>query len=206
MAAELVCPKHGPYDASLKVCPICSGGTVRPAQPRPLEEDDMPTDAGLPPQGATPHYQSGRSANEDDMETELPNYKKKAGRGFLDSDDIDETELPHRGRDDETELDFETSTAMAILWVKEGHRRGQIFKISKDRMEIGREADLVLDDEKASKHHAAVVIEDGQFVIWDLASRNGTYVNNEKIRAATPLKENDIVKIGSTIFVVKVLD
>ena len=40
--AELVCPTHGPYDASYGTCPHCSGQANRPPAPTPLmDEDDM---------------------------------------------------------------------------------------------------------------------------------------------------------------------
>jgi hypothetical protein len=209
MPTELLCPKHGPFDASLGVCPICSGGTARPAQPRPLEEDDMKTDPGFGVQGAAnaqaPRYPSGEPMDEDNVETQIPGGRRKGAPRFLDEDE-EATQIGRFAREDVTEIEGEISTATAILWVKEGKRRGQIYRITKPRQEIGRDAELVLDDEKASHRHAAITIEEGQFVIWDMASRNGTYVNGEKIRSATPLKENDTIKIGGTIFVLKILE
>ncbi|MGC8960785.1 MAG: FHA domain-containing protein [Chloroflexia bacterium] len=44
-----------------------------------------------------------------------------------------------------------------------------------------------------------------QFVVWDLASKNGTFVNDQRIRAPTPLKENDTVRVGTTTFVLKII-
>ena len=67
---------------------------------------------------------------------------------------------------------------------------------------VGRkDGDVVVDDQKVSDPHAKFTYEEKQFVVWDLASRNGTFVNGERFRAATPLKENDQIKIGDTVFV-----
>lgn len=230
--AELFCPQHGPYDASYGTCPFCGGGK-RPQAPRPLGGgDDMPTDLGAaqPPTVKAPRpaqlnydemstdlgggrqaaYSSGGGMGEDETPTELPRRHSGGGR-FLDADDEEVTSLPKGGRDgiDITELDSVPTGQLGLLWVKEGHRRGQTYRI-KDGDVVGRQdtnpVSMVLDDPKISNPHAKFTVEDDQFVIWDFGSRNGTYVNGERIRAATPLKENDVIKMGDTIVVLKVLN
>jgi pSer/pThr/pTyr-binding forkhead associated (FHA) protein len=42
-------------------------------------------------------------------------------------------------------------------------------------------------------------------VIWDLASRNGTFVNGQEIMSPTLLQENDEIRVGDTVFVLKTL-
>ena len=72
---------------------------------------------------------------------------------------------------------------------------------------MGRKSgDLILDDPKVSNPHAKFKFENDAFEIWDFGSKNGTFVNGERIRSATKLKENDEVKIGDITFVLKVLD
>lgn len=202
MASELICPIHGPYPASAGSCPRCAiGGSNRPQAPNPLdEEDNMPTDLGG---GYSPG--GGRmSLGDDEAPTELP-VSRKGGRRILDLDE-EETSLGRRLDDDKTELEFEEKGVQVIFWVKEGPRRGRIHKIT-DEMFIGRKnADLVIDNPKVSAPHAKVIFENEEVVIGDLLSKNGTYVNGEKIKAATTLKENDLVKIGDVTFVVKILD
>lgn len=196
--AELLCPQHGPYDASYGTCPICSGGANLPPAPEPLMDDDMPTDLGAGP-AASP-----AGAWDDEGPTEL-GAARKSGR-ILDIDDEDPTELGVYARDDVTELDVVETGFLGLLWIQDGRRRGRTFKI-KDGTVIGRsKGDVILDDPKASNPHAKFTLEDDQFVVWDFGSRNGTFVNGERIRAATTLKENDRVKIGDTVFVLKVLE
>src|SRR5262249_44190589 len=69
---------------------------------------------------------------------------------------------------------------------------------------IGRaDADLVLDDDgEVSRRHAIVRQVGGKFLIEDLGSLNGTFVNGTQITAATALEEGATVRIGATDLVV----
>src|SRR5471030_436034 len=51
---------------------------------------------------------------------------------------------------------------------------------------VGRDPgnDIILRDPKVSRHHAEIVFERGFFVLHDLASANGTYVNAKRVRVA----------------------
>jgi len=134
-----------------------------------------------------------------DMEaTELPERKR---RRILDGDE-DEIE--------ETVLDREDTSAMGWLFVKRSPtmRRGHIIRIHARGATIGRsprKADILVDDEKVSGEHARLNHKEGQFMILDLLSSNGTWVNGEQISNPTPLKENDEIRIGDTVFVLKTL-
>jgi hypothetical protein len=220
MAAEKFCPKHGHYDGSYRTCPYCSGEIKRPPAPKPLSEDDLPT--------VLDHFQSTAQGetSEDDLPTiieargsyprggyhdhEAPmdyGLKRSSGKRFLDIDDEEEIN-PDKLRmgEDITELDQVCTGMLGILWVKDGNRRGHIYNINDNSVVGRREGDLILDDPKVSNPHAKFTIEDGQFILWDFGSRNGTFVNGERIRAATLLKENDKIKIGDSIFILKILE
>lgn len=202
MANELFCPTHGPYDASYSECPFCSGAYKRPAPPASLNEDDQPTDLGYggPPAGG-PDIGS-------EAPTELPPGSQR-GRGFLDIDEDVITDIVQPAGD-KTELypESERTGTLGILWVMNGQRRGKIYPIH-DETVIGRKSgelvDLILDDPRVSNPHAKFKVEDEQYVVWDFGSKNGTFVNDEQIREATLLKENDTIKMGDTTFVLKIL-
>ena len=51
---------------------------------------------------------------------------------------------------------------------------------------VGRDPgnDIILRDPKVSRHHAEIVFERGFFVVHDLTSANGTYINGKRIRVA----------------------
>ena len=71
---------------------------------------------------------------------------------------------------------------------------------------IGRalDCDVVVKDEKASRRHCQLRREGGTFVLEDLGSKNGTFVNGERITAAVPLKPNQSFMVGDTLFCVAV--
>jgi pSer/pThr/pTyr-binding forkhead associated (FHA) protein len=64
---------------------------------------------------------------------------------------------------------------------------------------VGRDPgnDIILRDPKVSRHHAEIVFERGFFVLHDLASANGTYVNGKRVRVA-PLTHGVKLRMGNT--------
>ena len=84
------------------------------------------------------------------------------------------------------------------------YREGTIdlmFVIDRSRVTIGRDTDnmIQLPDEKISKHHGAILKTKDGWVIEDLQSRNGVYVNGRRTSRAE-LKNGDCVKLGSYEF------
>jgi ABC-type multidrug transport system ATPase subunit/pSer/pThr/pTyr-binding forkhead associated (FHA) protein len=70
---------------------------------------------------------------------------------------------------------------------------------TKELVYIGRseDSDIVLDSLIVSRKHAVVEKKkNGTFLIRDLDSSNGTFVNGKRISTPTPLSENDIILIG----------
>lgn len=64
---------------------------------------------------------------------------------------------------------------------------------------VGRDPgnDIVLRDPKVSRHHGDITFERGFFVLRDLASANGTYVNGKRVRVA-PLTHGARLRLGNT--------
>lgn len=80
---------------------------------------------------------------------------------------------------------------------------GMNFVLSGADTSVGRssESDIVLkNDDYASGRHARFTRHGGLLYIEDLGSTNGTFVNGNKAVGATPLRDGDAVKIGSTTF------
>src|ERR1051325_6677720 len=79
---------------------------------------------------------------------------------------------------------------------KGGEQRRMVF--NKPEVTIGRVAgnDIVLPKGNISKRHSRIVQKDGKFIIVDLKSTNGTYVNGKKITAPQVIKDTDKVYIG----------
>ena len=85
----------------------------------------------------------------------------------------------------------------ALLVVKRGPNAGSRFLLDADVTTAGRhpESDIFLDDVTVSRRHAEFTREGGSFVVRDVGSLNGTYLNRERIDAAG-LAGGDEVQIG----------
>ncbi|OWK37837.1 HD domain-containing phosphohydrolase [Fimbriiglobus ruber] len=73
---------------------------------------------------------------------------------------------------------------------------------SASRLQIGRLAELevALDDTSVSRRHAEVVLADEGWVVRDLGSSNGTYLNDARLgRTDQRLRQGDVLKIGSLV-------
>ncbi len=81
------------------------------------------------------------------------------------------------------------------------------IEFEKNEITIGRLAgnDLVLGKGNVSKYHSRIVAKDGKFIIVDMKSTNGTFVNGKKIAAPQVLKPTDKVYIGDYIINVEPL-
>ena len=67
---------------------------------------------------------------------------------------------------------------------------------------IGREGDgvIVVKSSTVSRRHARISLDPSGAVVEDLGSKNGTYVNDQRIIAPTPIADGDQVRIGSLLF------
>ena len=85
----------------------------------------------------------------------------------------------------------------ALLVVKRGPNAGSRFLLDAETTTAGRhpESDIFLDDVTVSRRHAEFVREGGGFLVRDVGSLNGTYLNRERIDSAA-LAGGDEVQIG----------
>ncbi len=92
------------------------------------------------------------------------------------------------------------------LKVTSGSNAGKEIKIPVAKFFIGRSEDCHLraQSDLISRHHCAILLEEGQVTIRDLKSRNGTVVNGEKIVGDVHLKMGDKLKVGPLEFEVLV--
>src|SRR3982751_5328999 len=82
-----------------------------------------------------------------------------------------------------------------------GKLKGAIFAIDEEPVVIGREtaANLCIPDASVSRRHSKIEKKDDGFVIADLESLNGTFINGVPIRNRT-LEHGDRVRIGDSQF------
>jgi two-component system, cell cycle response regulator len=86
----------------------------------------------------------------------------------------------------------------ACLTILTGTAAGQMFKCGKAPITLGRspQAELRLDDDGISRNHARIRSETGKSWVEDLSSRNGTFVNGERITGGVELKDGDKIQVG----------
>ena len=91
----------------------------------------------------------------------------------------------------------EVPSGAAMLVVKRGPNAGSRFALTKAVTTAGRhpDSDIFLDDITVSRRHAEVKrVEDG-YVVADVGSLNGTYLNRERVEEA-PLENGDELQVG----------
>ncbi len=93
---------------------------------------------------------------------------------------------------------------VSSLYIIQGRNRGARFDLAPNAgaITIGREPGnfIQLDDHEVSRRHAEIRRVDGTFVVGDLKSSNGTFVNNRKVERAE-LSSGDQIQVGRTVMV-----
>jgi hypothetical protein len=88
---------------------------------------------------------------------------------------------------------------MPMLIVYEGELKGQRWIIEQDQITIGRgsDCDIVLPERQSSRQHARIERDKSGYLLRDLASKNGTYVNGQEVRDKPyRLKDGDEIQIA----------
>jgi pSer/pThr/pTyr-binding forkhead associated (FHA) protein len=91
------------------------------------------------------------------------------------------------------------ATKLSII---EGDRAGQSIALDRRELTIGRseDSDLVIDDEFASTNHAKLILTNNDWLIQDLNSTNGTFLDGARVGTPAVLRLNTPVRIGKTVF------
>ncbi|KGN33357.1 signal peptide protein [Knoellia sinensis KCTC 19936] len=114
---------------------------------------------------------------------------------------LEQSDIVHESEHVLTRADQATVEALrpgtALLVVLRGPNTGARFLLDDDVVTSGRhpESDIFLDDVTVSRQHATFERTGGQFVVKDVGSLNGTYVNRERIDDSV-LQTGDEVQIG----------
>jgi hypothetical protein len=95
------------------------------------------------------------------------------------------------------EIIGELPDGFALLVVQRGPNAGSRYLLDKDVTTAGRgpDSDIFLDDVTVSRRHAVFTRTEGGFMVEDVGSLNGTYLNRERIEKA-PVANGDEVQIG----------
>jgi pilus assembly protein CpaF len=90
---------------------------------------------------------------------------------------------------------------MFLITLTEKGGESEQLTFDKDEVTIGRLAgnDIVLNKGNVSKYHSRIVLKDGKFIVVDLKSTNGTFVNGKKIAAPLVVRPTDKIYVGDYI-------
>jgi pSer/pThr/pTyr-binding forkhead associated (FHA) protein len=132
---------------------------------------------------------------------EAANYCAKCGALLVRDESGSDTTMsytPEEGDAEDAAILDEIKTEGPALVVRSGGgRAGEHFLLEKDSTTVGRspDCDVFLDDVTVSRRHALVLRQNGQFLIEDKGSLNGTFLNRRRIESGE-LEDGDEVQIG----------
>ena len=178
------CDKHGPFDPPHQTCPYCA------------REDQQRRAYGPPDAAPTP-------------EIDATGFHRQTVEPILPPD---VTEVVPR-QDAQNSVEQPERVPLGWLVVKEPvEQRGTVLAVRPNQV-IGRSGDVQWDDPRISRQHARLTFEAPEdepddppvFHLWPFGPANPVYINGREIRGATPLLENDEIRLGKTLFVFKSL-
>jgi pSer/pThr/pTyr-binding forkhead associated (FHA) protein len=89
------------------------------------------------------------------------------------------------------------------LVIRSGVDVGKEYILDKNEFIVGREqtADITVSDPEISRRHARIFFQNGGYIIEDLGSTNGTFVNGQKISGPYLLRPGEVVNFGEHVSV-----
>lgn len=90
------------------------------------------------------------------------------------------------------------------LIMRRGPQPGEITSLTKQAMIIGRDGrqDIVINDPEISRQHSRFVLQPEGYLLEDMGSTNGTFVNGVRLTAPRLLSDGDEVGLGETVVLV----
>ncbi|NCP86882.1 MAG: hypothetical protein CO094_04170 [Anaerolineae bacterium CG_4_9_14_3_um_filter_57_17] len=87
------------------------------------------------------------------------------------------------------------------LVMHSGPTPGKTFPLEGDVLTIGREASnpIAINDAEVSRKHTQFVFQGGKYIVTDLGSTNGTFVNGTRLTGQQVLQPGDIISLGEQI-------
>src|SRR5688572_2001061 len=85
--------------------------------------------------------------------------------------------------------------------MRSGPTPGVVFPLEGEQLTIGRDSNngVAINDAEVSRKHSRLIFQGGKYVIDDLGSTNGTFVNGQRLAGPAVLKAGDVVSLGEQI-------
>ena len=95
-------------------------------------------------------------------------------------------------------------TSQYQLIMRSGPTPGAAFTLEADQLTIGRDSanEITINDAEISRRHARLTFQGGKYVLEDLGSTNGTFVNGQRLAGPRVLKPGEVVSFGEQIILV----
>ena len=87
------------------------------------------------------------------------------------------------------------------LTMRSGPNPGTVYALDGDQLNIGRESsnEIAVNDAEVSRHHARLTFQGGKYVLEDMGSTNGTFVNGQRLAGPRVLKSGEVISLGEQI-------
>lgn len=87
------------------------------------------------------------------------------------------------------------------LIMRTGPTPGAVYNLEGEQLMIGRDStnEIVINDAEVSRRHARLTFQGGKYVLEDLGSTNGTFVNGQRLAGPRVLKSGEVVSFGEQI-------
>lgn len=85
--------------------------------------------------------------------------------------------------------------------MRTGPTPGKIYPLSQGQITVGRDAscDIVINDAEISRHHAKLTQQADSYVLEDMGSTNGTFVDGQRLMGPHVLRPGDLVLLGENV-------
>lgn len=199
------CSKHGVLPADWASCPYCireraaAGVTSVPPAPMPISDYPSAGHAGSP-------GDAGVTRGAGAYPRPIPADTTRGAHGY------DVNAYVSKAPNKTVIIDPPPAARRRIrAWLiqKEGPRPDQVYQLNDDVTWIGREprSDIFLDEDTVSTHHAKLYVDDDKVLrLLNVSTSNGTLVNGVRVEAPVELAENDEIKVGTVVLVLKRID
>lgn len=87
------------------------------------------------------------------------------------------------------------------LTMRSGPNPGTVYALDADQINIGRDSsnEITVNDAEVSRRHSRLSFQGGKYVLEDMGSTNGTFVNGQRLTGPRVLKSGEVVSLGEQI-------
>ena len=87
------------------------------------------------------------------------------------------------------------------LTMRSGPNPGTVYALDSEQISIGRDSSngITVNDAEVSRRHSRLTFQGGKYVLEDLGSTNGTFVNGQRLTGPRVLKSGEVISLGEQI-------